>query len=107
MVLGTIIVGSATTIVSAGIAVILVAGVLGLGIGCVFGAYMKKKYKDEVVDFSPLQKAATRAQIMIKLFPDIRDQFDKDTQLYLLENIIYEGEKILSLSDKMNSDFVE
>jgi len=107
MLLGTIIVGSATTIVTGGLAAIAVAGVLGFGIGGVFGSYIKKKYKDVVMSYTPLQRAMIRVHIMIKLFPNIKDQFDKDTQLYLFENIIYEGEKILSLSDKKNSEFEE
>lgn len=107
MVLGTVIVGAATTIVSAGIAAIVVAAVLGFGIGGVFGSYLKKKYKDVSVELSPFERAAARALIMIKLFPSICSQYDKDTQLYLLENIAYEGEKLLFLSDRNNSSFIE
>lgn len=80
---------------------------LGFGIGGVLGSYLQTKYKDVSFKMCPLQKASTRALIMIKCFEDIGMQFDKEAQIYLLENIVCEGKKVRRLGGVDNSAIKE
>lgn len=107
MILGTVIIGTTSSIVSGGLAVILVSAVLGFGAGGVFGSYVKKKYKDVYLKLTLLERASLKAVLMMKAFASIKAQYDKNILLHLLERICYEGKKIIILSDETNSTVLE
>ena len=93
MILGTVIIGAATSIASGGIAVIVISAIFGFGVGGVFGSYVKKKYKDSESSMTELEKASFRALLMIKTYNDIMSKYEKDIGILLLCKILNEGDR--------------
>ena len=97
MLFGFILLGTLTSMLSGGCILIIILSLLGLPIGGTIGWYMKKKYKDINTFINLLERNKLKIVAMIKSFENVKAQYDKEMQLYLLECIVLEAERILDL----------
>jgi hypothetical protein len=97
MLLGTIIVVTATMIASEGLSVAILSSVLGLAIGGILGYLIKTTYENVAAQMSEMERASLRALLMIKSFNEVRSKYSKDIMLFLLQKIMFEGKQLMLL----------
>jgi len=107
MLLGTVIIGSAISIASGGILLIVISAIIGLGVGGILGSFIRKNYKEVYSKLTPLERANFRARVMMEKFDGLRKDYDKETGSVILEKIAYEGKKVLSLSGERKPSIIK